>query len=81
MLKQRQIYNETLGDSGTFVVSLNSSFGVNNAKPEDLPLWCAMYDSMGNAGILNVAATVNSNTNVDDAGDIPTTCPSPFLLL
>lgn len=80
VLKQRQIYNETLGDSGTFVVSLNSSFGVNNAKPEDLPLWCAMYDSMGNAGILNVAATVNSNTNVDDAGDIPTTCPSPFLI-
>lgn len=80
ILQQRKMYNRTEGDSGTFVVSVNSSFGVNNARPEDLPLWCAMYDSMGNAGILNVAATVNSNTNVDQVGDIPTTCPSPFLI-
>ena len=80
ILKQRQIYNETQGDSGAFVVSLNSSFGVDNGQPEDFPIWCAMYDSMGDAGIINVAATVNSNTNVDDVGDIPTTCPSPFLI-
>jgi subtilisin family serine protease len=39
-----------------------------------------VFDSLGAAGILNVAATANLNVDVDAAGDIPTACTSPYLL-
>jgi len=39
-----------------------------------------MYETMGEVGILNVAATANWNQNVDVEGDIPTTCPSDYLV-
>lgn len=80
ILEERKLYNKTRGDSGTFVVSVNSSFGIDNAFAQDYPIWCALYDSMGKAGILNVAATANRSTNVDIHGDIPTTCPSDYLI-
>jgi len=78
--EMRRRYNETNGDSGAYVVVCNSSFGIDRAKPADYPLWCAMYETMGEVGILNVAATANWNQNVDVEGDIPTTCPSDYLV-
>jgi len=80
VLKQRLIYNQTNGLHGAFVVSTNSSFGVNYGQPSNYPLWCAFYDSLGNAGILSAAATMNINANVDSLGDVPTACPSDFLI-
>ncbi len=80
VLEMRSIYNETYGDSGAFVVATNSSFGVNYGNPEDYPLWSAMYDSMGVAGILSAAATMNINANVDETGDMPTACDSDYLI-
>ena len=80
VLKQRLIYNQTNGLHGAFVVSTNSSFGVNYGQPSNFPLWCAFYDSLGNAGILSAAATMNIHANVDVTGDIPTACPSDFLI-
>ncbi|MFZ1824929.1 MAG: S8/S53 family peptidase, partial [Chitinophagales bacterium] len=62
------------------VVVTNSSFGIDYQLPEDYPIWCAMYDSLGRLGILNAAATINSNVNVDVFGDMPTACPSDFLI-
>lgn len=79
-LKARKLYNQTNGAQGAFVVASNSSFGIDNGDPNDYPLWCAMYDSMGVAGILNMGATANANTNVDVAGDIPTACASDYML-
>jgi serine protease len=79
-LKMRKLYNQTNGVQGAFVVATNSSFGVNNGNPANYPLWCAMYDSMGVAGILSAGATINGNTNVDVAGDIPTACSSDYLI-
>ncbi|MBK9016896.1 MAG: hypothetical protein IPM82_24120 [Saprospiraceae bacterium] len=35
---------------------------------------------MGQAGVLNVAATANAEWDVDEVGDIPTSCPSDFLI-
>jgi subtilisin family serine protease len=78
--KQRKIYNETDGAKGAFVVSTNASFGVDNGKPANYPLWCAIYDSLGKVGILNAGATANANSNVDVVGDIPTACPSPWMV-
>ncbi len=79
-LVQRQIYNETNGERGAFVVATNSSWGRDGLRPEDAPLWCAFYDLMGEHGILNVGATTNRNNNVDVVSDMPTACNSPFLI-
>ena len=78
--EMRRLYNQTNGNKGAFVVATNSSFGVNLGKPADFPIWCSLYDTLGKYGILNVAATTNSNINIDLAGDIPTTCASEFLI-
>ena len=77
---QRKLYNQTNGQEGAFIVSTNASFGVNYGKPSDFPLWCAIYDSLGTVGILNAGATANLGINVDNSGDIPTACASPFLV-
>lgn len=79
-LNMRKRYNQTGGAEGAFLVATNSSFGVDNGNPANYPLWCAMYDSMGIAGILNAGATTNANSNVDVVGDIPTACSSDYLI-
>jgi subtilisin family serine protease len=80
ILDMRKRYNDSNGSEGAFVVATNLSAGINFAKPEDHPLWCAVYDQLGEEGILNACATTNSNTFVDEEGDMPTTCPSDFLI-
>lgn len=80
VMEQRRTYNQTNGLKGAFVVSSNSSFGVNLGQPAAYPLWCAMYDSLGSVGILNAGATANANSNVDVQGDIPSACPSNWLI-
>jgi len=79
-LEMRKLYNQSNGQSGVFVVATNASWGINNGDPADSPLWCAMYDSLGQVGIINLGATSNSNVNVDIEGDLPTTCPSDYLI-
>lgn len=78
--EMRMLYDNTFGTKGAFIVSTNSSFGVDNGLAGNYPIWCAMYDSMGAAGILSAGATANTNTNVDLMHDIPTECPSNYLL-
>ncbi|MBN8584514.1 MAG: S8 family peptidase [Ignavibacteria bacterium] len=79
-LKLRRMYNQTNGVKGAFIVSTNSSFGVDYGQPANFPLWCAFYDSLGSAGILSACATANLNINVDVQGDIPTACPSDWMV-
>ncbi len=79
-LEQRLLFNETGGSEGAFVVSANSSWGIDGGDPEDSPLWCGFYDTMGEAGIINCGATINGNQNVDTFGDLPTGCSSDYLL-
>lgn len=78
--KLRQMYNQTNGTSGAFVVSTNSSFGVNNGNPANYPIWCGMYDSLGAVGILSAGATANANYNIDATGDMPTACANNHLI-
>jgi serine protease len=78
--KMRKRYNISNGKEGAYVVVANSSWGIDNTKAEEAPLWCAMYDSLGSIGVLSVAATANANTNVDIAGDLPTSCTSEYLI-
>lgn len=78
--EMRKRYNESNGASGAFIVVANSSFGFNFGSPANFPLWCAMYDSLGQIGILSVGATTNGGVDVDVQGDIPSTCPSDYLI-
>ncbi len=79
-LDARIRYNETNGAEGSFVVSTNASWGIDGGDPADAPLWCAFYDTLGVAGIVSCGATINGNQNVDTFGDLPTACPSDFLI-
>ncbi len=80
VLAMRKLYNQTNGAKGAFVVATNSSFGVDNGQPAQFPLWCAFYDSLGQAGILSATATTNNGVDVDVVGDIPTGCISPYMI-
>lgn len=77
---QRKLFNESNGKKGAFIVATNSSWGIDRGRPEDAPLWCAFYDSLGAVGILSCAATINANVDVDIEGDLPTACLSDFLV-
>ena len=79
-LVMRQIYNESEGDKGAFVVSINSSWGIDGGNPANAPLWCAFYDTLGVHGIISCGATANQNYDIDVVGDLPTACPSDYML-
>lgn len=79
-LVMRRLYNSTNGAEGAFVVATNASWGIDNADPADFPIWCAMYDTLGTAGILNCGATANNNVDIDQVGDMPTACSSDFMV-
>ncbi len=79
-LVQRLIYNETNGEQGAFVVATNASWGTDFGQAADAPIWCSFYDTLGVAGILNCGATINEDVNVDEMGDLPTTCPSDYMI-
>lgn len=76
----RKLYRETGGEKGAYVVATNSSWGTDGGQPDDAPLWCAMYDSLGYYGILSAGSTANNDVNIDQVGDLPTACPSEFMI-
>ena len=82
VLDLRRLYNESNGEKGAYVVVTNYSAGIDNTFPNtpNLIAWCDLYDAMGEQGILSAGATTNANRNVDEEGDIPTTCNSPYLI-
>lgn len=79
-LEMRKLYNQTNGAQGAFVVTTNASWGVNFGQPSAAPLWCAMYDTLGVYGIVSCGATANLGIDIDQQGDLPTACPSDFLI-
>ncbi len=79
-LTLRKTYNATAGAKGAFVVATNSSWGEDMGQPSDSPLWCAFYDTLGVHGILSCGATANANFDIDAVGDLPTACPSDYLI-
>ncbi len=76
----RVLWNNSGGTQGAFVVATSSSWGIDGENPNNHPVWCNFYTTMGEAGILNVGATTNSNLNVDTAGDMPTACDTPYMI-
>lgn len=80
LIDMRRKYNESNGEKGAFVVACNYSLGIDNGDPDDFKIWCSLYDDMGEQGIINTVATSNSNYNVDVEGDIPSLCPSKYII-
>ncbi|MGB4961068.1 MAG: S8 family serine peptidase [Saprospiraceae bacterium] len=76
----RKLYNTSKGSRGAYIVVTNASWGIDKLQAEEAPLWCALYDSLGQIGVLNCGATTNSNTDVDAEGDLPTSCTSEYLI-
>ncbi len=82
VLDQKTLWLESDHALGANVVATNSSFGVDYADCESgsYPVWNDLYNAMGAVGILSAAATINSNQNVDQIGDVPTGCSSDYLV-
>ncbi|MFT4686263.1 MAG: serine protease [Neolewinella sp.] len=80
VLESRQRYDETNGTEGAYVVATNASWGRDFGDPDDAPIWCDLYDRLGEAGILSAGATANNDVDVDVDGDLPTACPSDYLI-
>ncbi|MEN0003266.1 MAG: S8 family serine peptidase [Bacteroidota bacterium] len=80
VLELRRKYNESMGVEGAFVVATNASFGVGRTRCNEQPIWGGMYDLMGDEGILTGVGSDNDEYNVDTFGDMPTTCPSDFII-
>ena len=76
----REKYDQTDGEEGAFIVADNCSFGVDNGQPANFPIWEAMYDSLGQLGILSMGATANKNWDIDSVGDIPTAFTTDFMI-
>ncbi|MFK7969611.1 MAG: S8 family serine peptidase, partial [Bacteroidia bacterium] len=80
VLAQKRLYLSSNGKAGAFVVVANCSFGVDAGDPANFPIWCAMIDTMGAAGILTVASASNKRIDIDQVNDIPTSCSSDYLI-
>lgn len=76
----RNMFNNTNGQQGAFVVATNASWGIDLADPSNYPVWCAYYDDLGEVGILNCGATANAQYNIDTQGDMPTGCGSDYMV-
>jgi hypothetical protein len=82
VLKMRQLYNQTNGASGAFIVVTNVSFSTHVGDPESYPLWCGIYDALGSEGILNVNAPWNIGDELgNDFTDVPGMCSSQYLIV
>ncbi len=76
----RERYDQTGGAEGAFVVADNCSFGIDQGNPEQYPIWEAMYDSLGQLGILSMGATANRAWDIDSVGDVPTGFTTDFMV-
>jgi subtilisin family serine protease len=82
VLAQKKLFLSSGGTKGANVVVTNSSFGVDYAdcSAAEYQVWNDLYEAMGKVGILSVAATANLNVDVDQVGDVPTSCRSEFVI-
>lgn len=81
VIEQRRRYNSTAGQEGALVVVTNASFGQSRIFCSQQPVWGGMYDLLGEVGILTGAATDNFRYDVDQLGDMPSTCESDYLIV
>ncbi len=81
--KMKSLYIASDGQMGANIVVTSFSGGVPNQFPDNFPysVWCELYNELGQLGVLSVAATTNESIDVDVAGDMASTCESPYLIV
>ena len=79
ILRQREAYNASGGQKGAYVVAMNMSLG-RAGKVSTFKGICRMMDRLGEAGILTVGASANTDKDVDIEGDLPCDCGSEYLI-
>lgn len=80
IVTMKEMYLESNGVKGANILVTNLSAGLDNSFPDDSPDWCSFYDDAGAVGILSVGAATNNESDVDLDGDLPSTCPSDYLI-
>jgi Subtilase family/Secretion system C-terminal sorting domain len=80
-LKQRKLYNQTMGAKGALVVATSFSSGFINTTAAEHPVFCNVYEMLGEEGIVNVVACDNDIKRVEITGDIPSLCISSHLIV
>jgi len=85
-LALKEKYFSTNGLSGAYVVATNLSQSLYMATPSEYPDWCAVYDELGPAGILNVCGPENRKDEIGGSGsnamdDLPALCSSEYLIV
>lgn len=78
---QRQLFNQSNGEQGAFVVASNFSAGFPRLFEDEQPILCQTYNSLGEQGVLSISAPPNRADNIDDIGDLPALCSSPYLII
>ena len=80
VIEQRRRWQESNGAEGAFVVATNASFGLEQTPCSNFPIWAQQYDRLGELGILTAASTANVAWDVEDFGDMPTSCTTDFII-
>jgi hypothetical protein len=77
----KQLYISSNGQRGANIIVTNFSAGISDKNESDFPEWCALYNDLGNLGILSVGAVENANIDYAEADDMPTKCSSDYLIM
>ena len=81
IMQLKREYINSNGVRGANIMVTSFSGGVSNADSDDYPEWCSQYDELGDLGILNVSAAPNEFKDYNVDVDMPTRCPSEFLIV
>lgn len=81
-IRMKKLWLQSGGKQGANIVVTSSSFGVDrgDCNSDAFKAWNDLYDTMGQLGILSAVATANAGYDVDNVGDVPSACPSPYTL-
>ncbi len=79
--RQKKLWNKSKGVRGANIVALNMSVGIDKTFPNETPIWCSLFDSLGSVGIVTAGAVTNSNIDIEVQGDIPGLCTSNALIV
>lgn len=81
-IDMRKRFNETNGEEGALIVATNLSLGVPDEFPDTdiLRRWCELYEEAGDQGIISVVAAPNAYIDIGIKGDLPSLCPSPYII-
>lgn len=80
VIEQRRRWQDSNGARGALVVATNASFGLEQTPCNNFPIWAQQYERLGELGILTAASTANVAWDVEDFGDMPTSCTTDFII-